>query len=226
MWRMNHEFLEAKMFLCTQIMDEARHSEVFRKRALANGGGLLQSRGGTETLLRTIPEAKTYTQARAPWWLSVGHQTCRPLWRCCSPVVPTRSRRSASRSSNGWLATSSPRISLGASGPASAGWSAPSSRSTSWGSTSERSKPRGLIMAAIDDLALYDQLAAAMNADPAHYELLGDLEIELAIVMRRSDGDAFRALLGFTGISCSTVAAISEGDETSADCWLEGDLTD
>ena len=42
MWRMNHDFLEAKMFLCTQIMDEARHSEVFRKRALANGGGLTQ----------------------------------------------------------------------------------------------------------------------------------------------------------------------------------------
>lgn len=49
MWRMNHEFLEAKMFLCTQIMDEARHCEVFRKRALVNEGGLLESRGGTET---------------------------------------------------------------------------------------------------------------------------------------------------------------------------------
>ena len=45
MWRMNHDFIEAKMFLCTQIMDEARHAEVFRKRALANGGGLLMSRG-------------------------------------------------------------------------------------------------------------------------------------------------------------------------------------
>lgn len=65
MWRMNHDFLEAKMFLCTQIMDEARHSEVFRKRALANGGGLLKSRAGPETLLRTILEAKTYTQATA-----------------------------------------------------------------------------------------------------------------------------------------------------------------
>ena len=43
MWRMNHDFIEAKMFLCTQIMDEARHAEVFRKRALANGGGLLVS---------------------------------------------------------------------------------------------------------------------------------------------------------------------------------------
>ena len=65
MWRMNHDFLEAKMFLCTQIMDEARHSEVFRKRALANGGGLLKSRAGPSSLLRTIIEAKTYTQATA-----------------------------------------------------------------------------------------------------------------------------------------------------------------
>ncbi|HNJ98921.1 MAG TPA: hypothetical protein PLV13_12400 [Ilumatobacteraceae bacterium] len=65
MWRMNHDFLEAKMFLCTQIMDEARHAEVFRKRALANGGGLLMSRGEGESMLRTIIEAKTYTQATA-----------------------------------------------------------------------------------------------------------------------------------------------------------------
>ncbi len=65
MWRMNHDFLEAKMFLCTQIMDEARHAEVFRKRALANGGGLLMSRGEGESMLRTILEAKTYTQATA-----------------------------------------------------------------------------------------------------------------------------------------------------------------
>jgi hypothetical protein len=65
LWRMNHDFLEAKMFLCTQIMDEARHSDVFRKRALANGGGLLKSRAGPSSLLRTIIEAKTYTQASA-----------------------------------------------------------------------------------------------------------------------------------------------------------------
>jgi hypothetical protein len=65
MWRMNHDYLEAKMFLCTQIMDEARHTEVFRKRALANGGGLLYSRSEGESLLRSILEAKTYTQATA-----------------------------------------------------------------------------------------------------------------------------------------------------------------
>jgi hypothetical protein len=88
MWRMNHEFLEAKMFLCTQIMDEARHSEVFRKRALANGGGLLKSRGGTESLLRTILEAKTYTQATALLHL-LGEGFILDLFRQGEAIAPT-----------------------------------------------------------------------------------------------------------------------------------------
>ncbi|MCP5029490.1 MAG: ferritin-like domain-containing protein [Actinomycetia bacterium] len=88
MWRMNHDFLEAKMFLCTQIMDEARHSEVFRKRALANGGGLLKSRGGTETLLRTILEAKTYTQATALLHL-LGEGFILDLFRQGEAIAPT-----------------------------------------------------------------------------------------------------------------------------------------
>jgi hypothetical protein len=65
MWRMNHDFVEAKMFLATQVMDEARHTEVFRKRALANGGGLLKAKRNTEEQLRVILQAKTYTQASA-----------------------------------------------------------------------------------------------------------------------------------------------------------------
>jgi len=39
--RIPNEFHEIKTFLATQVMDEARHLEVFRKRALAGGGGLL-----------------------------------------------------------------------------------------------------------------------------------------------------------------------------------------
>jgi hypothetical protein len=37
MYRIPQDFLEVKSFLSTQIMDEARHQEVFRKRALAGG---------------------------------------------------------------------------------------------------------------------------------------------------------------------------------------------
>lgn len=35
------DYFEPRMFLLTQIIDESRHLDVFRKRALANGGGLM-----------------------------------------------------------------------------------------------------------------------------------------------------------------------------------------
>ncbi len=88
MWRMNHDFIEAKMFLCTQIMDEARHTEVFRKRALANGGGLLKSRSGAESLLRSILEAKTYTQASALMHL-LGEGFILDIFRQGELIAPT-----------------------------------------------------------------------------------------------------------------------------------------
>lgn len=88
MWRMNHDFVEAKMFLATQIMDEARHTEVFRKRALANGGGLLKSRTGVESLLRAIIEAKTYTQASALMHL-LGEGFILDIFRQGELIAPT-----------------------------------------------------------------------------------------------------------------------------------------
>ncbi len=78
---------------------------------------------------------------------------------------------------------------------------------------------------AVDGIALFDRLAAAMNAAPATYELLGDVNVDLAVVMRRpGEGDAFRLLLGFRGIRCETVAELADGEEHRAECWLEGDL--
>ncbi|RIL06178.1 MAG: hypothetical protein DCC71_07740 [Proteobacteria bacterium] len=61
----NHDFHEVKLFLATQIMDEARHMDVFRKRALANGGGLLMASPGNEALLAAILQAPNYTTASA-----------------------------------------------------------------------------------------------------------------------------------------------------------------
>lgn len=78
----------------------------------------------------------------------------------------------------------------------------------------------------VDDLVLWDRLAATMNADPNRYELLGDIEMDLALILRRPDSDHCRILLSFQGIRCETVATITEGDENKADCWLEGDLAD
>ena len=45
------EYFEIALFLATQIMDEARHLDVFRKRALANGIGLLKAGPGAVGLL-------------------------------------------------------------------------------------------------------------------------------------------------------------------------------
>ena len=60
MYRIPQEFLEVKSFLSTQVMDEARHQEVFRKRAIA-GGGLLHSAPGFEWALQAILEAPSHT---------------------------------------------------------------------------------------------------------------------------------------------------------------------
>ncbi|MHB8577581.1 MAG: ferritin family protein, partial [Dehalococcoidia bacterium] len=45
------EFYEVQLFLGSQAMDESRHEDVFRKRALANGGGLMRPGRGSSALL-------------------------------------------------------------------------------------------------------------------------------------------------------------------------------
>src|SRR5438105_6542547 len=58
--KISNDHFETKLFLATQIMDEARHLDVFRKRALVNGGGLLRSSPSTN--LRTIINARDFTE--------------------------------------------------------------------------------------------------------------------------------------------------------------------
>jgi hypothetical protein len=65
LWRINHDFVEAKMFLCTQVMDEARHTEVFRKRALAGGGGLGKAKAVVESFLKLVLDAQSYDEGSA-----------------------------------------------------------------------------------------------------------------------------------------------------------------
>lgn len=78
----------------------------------------------------------------------------------------------------------------------------------------------------IDSIAFYDALAALMVAEPERYERLGDIDLELAVVMNRPDGSAFRARLSFHGITCDGVAEIGDGEEQLANCWLDGSLED
>ena len=60
---MNSYFQEVKGFIATQCMDEARHTEVFRKRALANGVGLLRAGVRSEHSLKGLLEADSYGEA-------------------------------------------------------------------------------------------------------------------------------------------------------------------
>jgi hypothetical protein len=74
----------------------------------------------------------------------------------------------------------------------------------------------------VDSVGLFDDLATAMAGEPERYERLGDVDLELALVMRRPAGEAFRVRLSFHGITCDGVVAIDEGAESQCDCWLDG----
>jgi hypothetical protein len=64
-WRMNNQFSEVKHFIATQAMDEARHAEVFRKRALAGGVGLMEALPQAEHSLKAILDGDSYSDASA-----------------------------------------------------------------------------------------------------------------------------------------------------------------
>ena len=88
LWRINHQFVEAKMFLCTQCMDEARHTEVFRKRALANGGGLGQAKSVVERFLALILDAESYDEGSALMHL-LGEGIVLSLFRAGELIAPS-----------------------------------------------------------------------------------------------------------------------------------------
>lgn len=61
----NNAYHETKLFMATQVMDEARHLEVFRKRALANGGGLGKCPREIEEGLKYIFDIRSFPQMLA-----------------------------------------------------------------------------------------------------------------------------------------------------------------
>ena len=75
----------------------------------------------------------------------------------------------------------------------------------------------------IDSVAFFDALADEMNAHPEQYEILGDVDIEMAIVMR-AEHEEFRVRLGFLDIRCDGVGEIGDGDEFTADYFLDGPI--
>jgi hypothetical protein len=70
------DFMEVGLFLATQVMDEARHLDVFRKRALANGVGLLQAGQGAIGLM----QAQDFTEMTSTLHL-VGEGFVQSLFR-------------------------------------------------------------------------------------------------------------------------------------------------
>jgi hypothetical protein len=56
------DFFEPRMILLAQVMDESRHMDVFRKRAFANGGGLMQRTGGTSGIVGSIDMSRDFTE--------------------------------------------------------------------------------------------------------------------------------------------------------------------
>ncbi|NNN22013.1 MAG: ferritin-like domain-containing protein, partial [Acidimicrobiales bacterium] len=88
LWRINHDYVETKMFLCTQCMDEARHTEVFRKRALVNGGGLGKAKAVVEEFLKLILDASSYDEGSALMHL-LGEGIVLSLFRAGELISPS-----------------------------------------------------------------------------------------------------------------------------------------
>ena len=61
--RIHPHFAETILFLSTQVSDEARHIEVFVKRALANGGGLQFSSASTQASLKSLLDQEDFIAA-------------------------------------------------------------------------------------------------------------------------------------------------------------------
>ncbi len=61
--KINPQFAEVVLFLSTVMNDEARHIEVFTKRAVAGGGGLQYGSAATEISLQTLIDQEDYPSA-------------------------------------------------------------------------------------------------------------------------------------------------------------------
>jgi hypothetical protein len=70
-WHINHELMELKSWLCTQMFDAARLADVFRKRAIAGGTGLGHDHAPLEELLKGVLDSGTYPCASVAAYLAL-----------------------------------------------------------------------------------------------------------------------------------------------------------
>jgi hypothetical protein len=59
-WHINHEMVELKSWLCTQMFDAAQLADIFRKRALAGGTGLGRDHAPLGEMLKGVFDSGTY----------------------------------------------------------------------------------------------------------------------------------------------------------------------
>ncbi len=64
-WRINHELVELKSWLCAQMFDAAKLADLFRKRAIAGGAGLGHDYRELEDFLKGVFDSGTYPCASA-----------------------------------------------------------------------------------------------------------------------------------------------------------------
>jgi len=90
------QFTEAALFISTVMVDEARHIEVFTKRALANGGGLGIASAATQLSLASLLEPRDFSTAS--FLLSVlGEGTFLDLLAFLEDHAPERATREICR---------------------------------------------------------------------------------------------------------------------------------
>jgi hypothetical protein len=88
----NQEFLEVKSFLCAQMIDEARHLEACRKRALVTGHGLGRASVSAEQSLKELLSAETYPEASVAGNVMLGSFAL-AAYRAFAALADTRADR-------------------------------------------------------------------------------------------------------------------------------------
>jgi hypothetical protein len=88
----NQEFLELKSFLCAQMIDEARHVEACRKRALVTGQGLGRASVSAEQALKELLSAETYVEASLGTNLLLGSFAL-AMYRALAALAATAAER-------------------------------------------------------------------------------------------------------------------------------------
>jgi hypothetical protein len=86
--KLSPDFFEVKNFIATQAMDEARHAEVFRKRALASGVGLMKASPQNEWSLKQLRDADSFAEMSVGLHLA-GEGFVLTLFRFSEYISPT-----------------------------------------------------------------------------------------------------------------------------------------